>query len=516
MIAAALEQARMAGQRYEASLAQKQPALRKANGIYYTPPAIVDHVVRHTLGPVLQQIKANGRPQISVLDLACGYGAFLLAAHRYLLESRQQSGPLARICGVDRDPAAVRMARAALAHAIGTNRQAALALKQNIKPANALVSDWAKMFRHASGFDVVLGNPPWGQKEIGKNDRLKQRLWQRFPSSAGIFDLFRPFVELGVRLTKDGGWFGMVLPDIVLLKDYPRTRRFLLDHLTLERIDTWGMAFTGAVIDVVTIIGRKRPAPAGHCVRVGSEGRRAKRILSIPQADFLANPRYVFNLQLTPDRRRVLNRLAHCPRLGDYFEVHEGVHSGNIRAELFVTERLDSSCHELYFGRDEIRPYELRWRGRYVRLAAVPARKTRVRYANIGRPVWHEQSKVLVRRTGDHVLAAVDRKGRYASNNFFLVFPKKTCALDLDGLCALLNSEFMTWYFKVIEPRQGRVFAELKIKHLATFPLPAEALTARGCRQLNRLGHQRAAVHPRAAIDTEVLRLFCLRPGDIQ
>jgi tRNA1(Val) A37 N6-methylase TrmN6 len=516
MIAAALEQARMAGQRYEASLAEKQPALRKANGIYYTPPAIVDHVVRHTLGPALQQIKANGPPQISVLDPACGCGAFLLAAHRYLLESRHQSGPLARICGVDRDPAAVRMARAALAHAIGTNRQAALALKQNIKPANALVSDWAKIFPHAGGFDVVLGNPPWGQKEIGKDDRLKQRLWQRFPSSAGIFDLFRPFVELGVRLTKNGGWFGMVLPDIVLLKDYPQTRRFLLEYLTLERIDTWGMAFTGAVIDVVTIIGRKGPARAGHRVRIGSEGKETKTIGPIPQADFLANPRYTFNLSLTPRRRRLLDRLANCPRLGDYFEVHEGVHSGNIRAELFVTERLDASCRELLFGRDEIRPYELRWRGRYVRLAAVPARKTRARYANVGRAEWHEQPKVLVRRTGDHVLAAMDRKGRYASNNFFLVFPKKKCGLDLDGLCALLNSEFMTWHFKAIEPRQGRVFAELKIKHLATFPLPARALTARGCRQLNRLGHHSAALQQHAAIDAEVLRLFGLRPEDIQ
>ena len=60
-------------------------------------------------------------------------------------------------------------------------------------------------------------------------------------------------------------------------------------------------------------------------------------------------------------------------------------------------------------------------------------------------------SKVLVRRTGDHVMAAVDEQGLYACNNFFLVFPSRECGLDLHGLCALLNSHFMTWYFRCIE-----------------------------------------------------------------
>src|SRR5262249_29018932 len=257
------------------------------------------------------------------------------------------------------------------------------------------------------------------------------------------------------------------------------------------------------------------------------------------QAEVLANPRHVFNLHLTPQRRGVLNRLATCPRLGDYFEVHEGVHSGNLRAQLFVPKWLDESCRELLFGRDEIRPYELRWRGRWLRLAAMPPRKAREAYANLGQPEWHEQPKVLVRRTGDHVLAAVDGKGRYASNNFFMVFPKKDCGLDLHGLCALLNSEFMTWYFKVIEPRQGRVFAELKIKHLATFPLPSQALLTNGCNKLNKLGRQRASSSQRAvgfapaagrdcsqkdgvfqrldkAIKAEVLSLFGLWAADMQ
>jgi hypothetical protein len=100
------------------------------------------------------------------------------------------------------------------------------------------------------------------------------------------------------------------------------------------------------------------------------------------------------------------------------------------------------------------------------------------------------------------VLAAVDREGRWASNNFFLVFPKRPCSLDLDGLCALLNSRFMTWYFRAIEPRQGRAFAELKIKHLTVFPLPEGVAAAR----LNDLGRRRCEDGSLDAVIDETVR----------
>jgi hypothetical protein len=106
-----------------------------------------------------------------------------------------------------------------------------------------------------------------------------------------------------------------------------------------------------------------------------------------------------------------------------------------------------------------------------------------------GRPIFYLEAKK----------PAADREGRYASNNFFIVFPTQECGLTLSGLCALLNSPFMTWYFRAIEPRRGRVFAELKIKHLAAFPLPGAILTGLDCQTLNRLGEQRAEVAAKLA-----------------
>ncbi|MFN4261664.1 MAG: Eco57I restriction-modification methylase domain-containing protein [Gemmataceae bacterium] len=359
------------------------------------------------------------------------------------------------------------------------------------------VFDWRQAFaslRTRDHFDVVIGNPPWGQKSITADMRLKNYLRATYPSSAGIFDLFRPFVEQGIRLLADGGWFGMVLPDIVLLKNYTATRRYLLENLRLERIDWWGMTFTDAVIDAATIIGSKQPTSMNHLIQVASHDADTPFSQQIPQADFWTNPRYMFNLYLTPYKRMVLEQLKLFPTLGDYFELHEGVHSGNMRRELFIDRPMNETCRELYFGRGELTPYRLCWNGRYLHLAAVPTTKTRQRYANLGKPDWHEREKLLVRRTGDQVLAAVDRHCRYASNNFFLVFPKRDYWLTLDGLCALLNSRFMTWYFRAIEPRQGRVFAELKIKHLATFPLPR---SKEACQTLNQRGVQRATLAAR-------------------
>jgi predicted RNA methylase len=505
------------GSLHEKKLADLNPAKRKANGVYYTPAALIRHILCCTLAKELDRRQAT---PITILDPSCGCGAFLVKAYQ-MVAHRQPEIDRSRllldsIFGMELDPHAVQLTRRALQQRADSS---GLDLSSNIHRVNALLAEPGRLFPqvlNAGGFSVVVGNPPWGQKGITADPALKQQLGQRFPSSVGIFDLFRPFVELAVRLTASGGWFGMVLPDIVLLKDYPQTRRFLLDHLTLERIDWWGMAFPGATIDTVTIIGRKRPAPAGHAVAV-TVHESPPLEHAIPQADFRSNPRHTFNLHLTAAKRRILDRLAGHPRLGDFFEVHEGIHSGNVRSELFVDSMIDSTCRPLLFGRDEMAPFHLDWHGRFVRLAAVPARPTRQRYANLGRIEWHEQPKVLVRRTGDRVTAAVDRHGRFASNNFFLVLPRQPCSLDLDGLSALLNSRFMTWYFRTIEPRRGRAFAELKIKHLSVFPLPAGVRIEGGCQDLNNCGKACAAGKITSDhVDDLVCRLFGIDPGELE
>ncbi len=562
------------GRVYEA--AAGGPSSRKAKGVYYTPDAVVDHVVRSTVATALaapRRTRGN-RPDLlpTVCDPACGGGAFLLKAYDAMVSEchdygTSAGGPrvhaadrrrlaLACLHGVDIDPWAVEVARLSLVLRMLVDDpdarldKAILQVWAAVRCGNALVGagfgpesgardpsardadagfDWQQAFPAVAvrgGFDIVLGNPPWGQKAIHADSAVRRHLRECYESLAGIFDLFRPFVERGIRLTAPGGRFGMVLPDIVLLKDYEATRRFILDHLRLTHVDWWGMAFDGAVIDAATVVGVRGEAPADHAVRVHVRDRRRPLAHEVRQADFRSNPRCTFNLHLTAAKRSVLRRLAACPRLGDYFEIHEGVHTGNLRNELIVDEPIDETSRPLFLGRDEITPYRLRWAGRYLRLGAVPARRRSDGYANAGRPEWYASPKVLVRRTGDFVLAAVDEEGRYATNNFFVVFAKRACSLDVHGLCVVLNSELVTWWFRTVEPRRGRAFAELKIKHLREVPLPpcaagADAVAgakfdSRDCARLNADGRALAAsADGGGAASVDVGRLYPLTAVDL-
>jgi predicted type IV restriction endonuclease len=84
---------------------EEKPEVRKAGGVYYTPSYIVDYIVRHTVGKLLNgeseetlepdasarsKSKAKITPtqaaKLRILDPACGSGSFLLGAYQYLLD----------------------------------------------------------------------------------------------------------------------------------------------------------------------------------------------------------------------------------------------------------------------------------------------------------------------------------------------------------------------------------------------------------------------------------------------
>ena len=65
---------------------EEKPEVRKAGGVYYTPTAIVDYIVKNTVGALLDGATPEAAAELRVLDPACGSGSFLNGAYQYLLD----------------------------------------------------------------------------------------------------------------------------------------------------------------------------------------------------------------------------------------------------------------------------------------------------------------------------------------------------------------------------------------------------------------------------------------------
>ena len=68
------------------AVVEEKPEVRKAGGVYYTPTYIVDYIVEHTVGKLLENRTPRTASDLKILDPACGSGSFLLGAYQRLLD----------------------------------------------------------------------------------------------------------------------------------------------------------------------------------------------------------------------------------------------------------------------------------------------------------------------------------------------------------------------------------------------------------------------------------------------
>tara|TARA_R110002096_G_scaffold433887_5_gene653964 strand:+ start:91298 stop:93004 length:1707 start_codon:yes stop_codon:yes gene_type:complete len=507
------------GPLYEAHLATEK-AQQRGQGSFYTPEYLVDFVVEQTLhelvvGRTPAQIKA-----LRILDPSCGGGAFLLGVLRYLeahclLGGARAGASLRRklsacLVGVDLDEGALEVSRASLHLAVGQDCGATLIVGDALLPETTLPR-----------IDAIVGNPPWGQKGLTLSANVRARYKQLYKTACGVWDPFKFFVERAHQILPVGAPWGYVLPDIVLLKNLQEVRDLILEGSAITEIAHCGQAFKGANIDAVAVCGKRVAQPVGakHELRVWPKLEASwKREMPVThtqhQGVFRELPGHTFNLYLHGLPLAMYRRLQSLPRLGESFEMHEGVHTGNARARLFMEEKPDGPARKVIVGGSEMAPYALAWKGRWLNLDPDAVDRSAGFYANLGRSAWHGRNKIVVRRTGDKVMAAFDSKGYYVSNNLFVLLDastgeSKAVLQRRQALVAVLNSRFMTWYFRATVPRRGRLFAELKLVHLRDFPLPTperfravEARLAELARKASRSGTAQVADEVNALVES--------------
>ena len=232
---------------------------RKRSGSFYTPPELAASVVRVALGARLERAPGESNAArverlsaISICDPALGAGAFLVETAALL--ATPEGGPSRRhvvercLFGVDKNELAVAVAEVAVWLFSGAAELQAPLLRQHLLHADALQLDFRAafpaVFGEASGFDVVLGNPPWvafAGRAAQTLDPEERARYARFRSFRGYPTLHALFVERCAELTPHGT-LALLLPSPVSdLDGYRAVRQTLTrTHLPREPLMEYG------------------------------------------------------------------------------------------------------------------------------------------------------------------------------------------------------------------------------------------------------------------------------------
>ena len=194
--------------------------LRAELGAYYTPPALCERLLDMATEAGVDWRSAR------ILDPACGGGAFLSPVARRIMKNLGNCSAETvlnhiqnRLYGFELDPFAAWMSQVFLDVTLGELCHGAGTRLRSI----VQVHDAMEQTPQGEGFDLVVGNPPYGRISLSTDLRNRFRR-----SLFGHANLYGVFTDLALRFARPGGVIAFVTPTSFLAGEYFKNLRGLL------------------------------------------------------------------------------------------------------------------------------------------------------------------------------------------------------------------------------------------------------------------------------------------------
>ena len=443
---------------------------------------------------------------IKIVDPACGSGAFLITAFEYLLNYNNYLNDKIfdltgtkdlfsdttkeilqnNIFGVDLNKESVEITKLSL-WLKTTNKNKTLAtLENNIKCGNSLIDDieiagelafdWEKEFLQVfenGGFDVVVGNPPYG---VNFDDKTKKYL-SKFDNLVPDYEIYIYFISLYKKILKRNGYLSYIFPNTFLSTLFGKKyRENLLKEVSVKEIVDLSNDNTFADANVRTIIfSFKNLIEDKKSIFTKMENKNFKLFETYSKEEILQNVENISSLFFqNRNEKEIVKKIKENKQIKDFFEISQGLipydkYRGHdeytIKNRIWHSNIQKNETYKKELKGGDVSQYSIKWNGElwisYGEWLAAPREKK-----------FFVNERVLIREiTGKRLLSCYTNEEFYNTPSLINIINEKNI-LKLKYILVLINSTLLGWYHNKTSPKANKgLFPKILVNDVRNLPV---------------------------------------------
>lgn len=336
-------------------------------------------------------------------------------------------------------------------------------------------SEW--MFDVKEGFDIVIGNPPYVQLQANNKELAKLYAPLKYETYFSTGDVYCLFFEKAHNLLSNKGILAYINPNTWLQSlTFSPFRQYVTSHFEWNRIMITPKVFD-AVVDTHCVIFQKNCILPKCFIFIFDKGRHVY-LHSIKRKRIKSQGGGSINIIYDDAQMAIIDKIfSNSQPFITYFNVYNGVKpfekgkgippqtSEIMKSKPYVCEgaKPDNSWTPLLRG-SLIQKYKVTWSEnywiQYGRWLAAPRQPEIFEYPN----------KIVIRQTGDAIIATIIDNKFICRDNLHLCLPK-TPQIELMYMLGILNSKLMDFAYTYLNPEKGEVLAQVKKIHVESLPI---------------------------------------------
>lgn len=348
------------------------------------------------------------------------------------------------------------------------------------------------------GFDIIIGNPPYGVKINGEYRKRVEENWGHMPD----YEIYYYFLQLAQAIVKPGGYVSYIIPNTWMFNVYAEdVRHNLLRHWNiLEVLDCTAFSlFDKATVRNTIITMQRYSTPLGEdeamATSVGyrstkglleeSKANNKKPFFTLVHRPLLHtdgkslmtsfSQNWALAFRLTEEEKKVVEDIkADTIPLKELFpETSQGLIAYDKKKgqsdEIIRTRKYHSHTYiegyKKWLLGEDVRRYNIKWNDtEYINYCDG--------IANPRKPKFFKGKRLLIREiTNPSIYAAITDEELYHDPSVIVVKDSDKYSLEL--VCGILNSKLGSFYHFNNSPKATKgAFPKILIADINNFPLP--------------------------------------------